>query len=719
MSQTFPAALCALPQWILWRGIPEPKDPTRTKKLPINARTLRNASSTNAKTWADYASCVAALPAALEAWEADDPAHRRGGGLGFVFTPDDPYFGLDLDGVRDPTTGTLAPWAAHLVHAFGTYTEISPSGAGVHLLGQGTIGEGKNRKPLEIYDRGRYFTMTGQALTTPAAPLVDCTPQLAWLLPTLEVLAKALQRAGDRLSLLFAGQWERTGDRQGVPYASASNADLAFCSLLRQAGASQEHCDALMRLSGLYRPKWDERHGARTYGAMTLTQAFGGPETRTNGRATPPQDPAPPPGTRPQWWALLDLNTAGKPIQTYPNIGIILDHHPHWQDPAQPFWYDEARGEYMRGETVISEEDISRYCERLGQQTGMRVTSDKMVSRAVNVRCKDHPRDLLRHALDALPPWDGVERLAYWLDDYAGVRKTAYTMKVAQILPVAMIARGYEPGCQYRYVVVLCGPENSGKTKLLRALATQEWFLEMSCSLEGKEAHLLLRGVWLAELSELESMGRTGENRLKSYITMEADDYIPKFSNRRERVQRRTVFAGTTNESEFLKGQTGNTRYLPVQCGDMNPDAFIPQRLQILAEAKTYYHAHRADWWQLGEEAEAEAITERERRREKSPYEDRLASEILSYAYRRENTEGTHRTFLAWPTMIMDHWGVPIAQQTQSLVYQINKALRALHWTYEGVQERLTYNGKEVRVRPWTMVLPRDPRTGTVSEDGW
>lgn len=422
-------------------------------------------------------------------------------------------------------------------------------------------------------------------------------------------------------------------------------------------------------------------------------------------------------GEAQSWWKQLTRTSQGKPLQTYTNVALIFDHHPYWHDPARRFWYDEARGEYMSGTTAVSEEDVTHYCEWLGTATGMNVTSDKLVSRVVNLRCKNDPHDLLRDALDALPAWDGVERLEHWLADYAGVSKTAYTMKVAQVLPVAMIARGYEPGCQYRSVVVLCGPENSGKTKLLRALASQEWFVEMSCSLEGKEAHLMLRGVWLAEFSELESIGRTGENRLKSYITMEADDYIPKFSNRRERVQRRTVFAGTTNEPEFLKGQTGNTRYLPVQCGAMDPEGLLHIRLQLLAEAKAYYLAHRHDWWQLGQDAETAAVKERDRRREKSPYEDRLASDLLTYAYRQETPDETQSTFLAWPTMILDHWVVPVAQQTPGIVYQINKALRALGWTYDAGQRRLDYHGKDVRVRPWQKVLRRDPRTGTLSEE--
>jgi predicted P-loop ATPase len=409
----------------------------------------------------------------------------------------------------------------------------------------------------------------------------------------------------------------------------------------------------------------------------------------------------PPQTTEVSWESALQLNERGDPKQTMVNVGLILDHHPVWQTPEPRLWFDEAHGEYMLDTEAISEEDVTRVGEWLGRMTGMTVTNDKLVSRSLNVRCMAHRRDRLQEELAALPAWDGVERLTHWLADYAGVARTPYGMAVARLLPVSMLARAYAPGCQYRYVVVLCGPENSGKSKLLRYLASPVWFVELSCSLEGKEAHILLRGVWLAEFSELESLGRTGENRLKSYITMEQDAYVPKFSNRRVAVPRRTIFVGTTNEDEFLKGQTGNTRYLPLQCHPpMDPEGFVRIRPQLLAEAKTYYLAHPDDWWHLGEDAEAMAVRERDARREKSVYEDRLASTVQAYADETVQADGTV-LYTTWVDRILDTFDIPLAQQTPAIFRQVILALRALGWTHSAQRTTLLFKGKEVRVRPW------------------
>jgi len=83
-------------------------------------------------------------------------------GIGFVFAADDPYCGIDLDGCVH--NGAIEPWAERLTLMFPGYAEYSPSGNGVHLIGKGTLSKGWNQKPLETYDRGRFFTFTGNVV---------------------------------------------------------------------------------------------------------------------------------------------------------------------------------------------------------------------------------------------------------------------------------------------------------------------------------------------------------------------------------------------------------------------------------------------------------------------------------------------------------------------------------------------------------------------------
>src|SRR4029453_17263606 len=125
--------------------------------------TLHPASTTNPRTWGTFDACWAALASALEEWEIEDPGAYRGGGLGFVFSRQDPYAGIDLDGCVDVVTGAVAAWAQTIVDSLASYTEITPTTTGLHVLVEASmLPQARNKQdPIELYDYGRFFTMTG------------------------------------------------------------------------------------------------------------------------------------------------------------------------------------------------------------------------------------------------------------------------------------------------------------------------------------------------------------------------------------------------------------------------------------------------------------------------------------------------------------------------------------------------------------------------------
>jgi DNA-binding transcriptional ArsR family regulator len=135
--------------------------------VPYRPGTDLRADPTQPTTWGPHKNAAA------------DVRAGRASGVGYVFTAYDNYFGIDLDGCRNPITGALEPWAQAIVDRFATYTEPSPSGTGVHLIGEGTKPGDACRSggQIECYDDRRYFTMTG--LGTGA--IRDCQNELtAW-----------------------------------------------------------------------------------------------------------------------------------------------------------------------------------------------------------------------------------------------------------------------------------------------------------------------------------------------------------------------------------------------------------------------------------------------------------------------------------------------------------------------------------------------------------
>ena len=154
-------------QWVLWKYL-------RGAKVPFQV-TGSAAATTKPEQWADLDDCRA--------------AGRNGGyvGLGYVFSPGDPYVGIDLDDCRDLETGKIEPWANEIIRRLNTYCESSPSGTGVKLWARGEYpGDGSGRKvdynsgAVEIYDHSRYFCVTGNVLGA-VRPIRTPSPKLIGL----------------------------------------------------------------------------------------------------------------------------------------------------------------------------------------------------------------------------------------------------------------------------------------------------------------------------------------------------------------------------------------------------------------------------------------------------------------------------------------------------------------------------------------------------------
>jgi primase-polymerase (primpol)-like protein len=283
-----PVALRHHTQWVCWAA--QRRDGKRTK-VPLNPNTRGFASTADPDTWGTFDTALTAA------------THPNVDGIGFVFTDADPYVGIDLDDCRDPDTGRLSGVAVEIVMHLQSYTEISPSGTGLHVIARGALPDGARRRgSVEMYDTKRFFTMTGDRLV--ATPTTVCTrpralrsvhrtyvaddehadneatsppptdggptPTATSSLPTDEALLERAQAAenGEKFSRLWAGD---TGG-----YDSHSEADMALCCLLAfWTAGDASRLDRLFRQSGLMRSKWDEVHYAdgSTYGEKTVARA--------------------------------------------------------------------------------------------------------------------------------------------------------------------------------------------------------------------------------------------------------------------------------------------------------------------------------------------------------------------------------------------------------------------------------------------------------------
>jgi predicted transcriptional regulator len=262
-----PAELLERPQWVVWRYEERDGDLTKVPYQAMDGQ-REKAASDKAATWTTFLE-------AFRFWKA----HEWVDGVGFVFSEDDPYFGIDLDKCRDPDTGVVEEWAVEILDRFdGTYAEWSVSGRGVHIIGRGTLpGKGNRKRQIEVYDRLRYFTMSGDRIPGRPEEVADCQEALnAWhgeVWPPKADPPPANGRAESNgavslddyqlLERMFASKhgpeilrlW--SGDVSGYD-DDDSRADLALCShLIWWTNGDAARVDRLFRQSSLYRPKWE------------------------------------------------------------------------------------------------------------------------------------------------------------------------------------------------------------------------------------------------------------------------------------------------------------------------------------------------------------------------------------------------------------------------------------------------------------------------------
>ena len=277
--------------WLVWKK--EIRNGEETK-LPYNVKTDKLAKTTDSSTWANYKTAVKAY----QNGEYD--------GIGFVFSASDPFCGVDLDDCRDPETEKIDQWAKYVIKKLHSYTEVSPSGTGIHIIVKAELPLGGNKTgnlpvdwkapegaEIEMYDQKRYFTMTLHKLEGVPAQAEDRQKEIKALhnkvfsqkkkeqkreqnykpkndlnLTDQELIDKAKRaKNGDKFSSLWNGNFNSS--------KSHSEADQALCSLLAfWTKKDPDRMEQLFRRSALMRDKWDSKRGSSTYGKQTIQKAI-------------------------------------------------------------------------------------------------------------------------------------------------------------------------------------------------------------------------------------------------------------------------------------------------------------------------------------------------------------------------------------------------------------------------------------------------------------
>lgn len=280
--ENIPSELLKRNQWVVWRFEARKNQETKVPYSPVKGK---RASCTDPATWGNFEQVQATL------------ADGGYSGIGFVLTADDPFVGIDIDHALNDDDN-IKPQAQEIIKLLDSYTEISPSGKGIHIILKGTKPDDKCKARyqdgvVEIYSQNRYFTVTGNSLDTPPKAIIDRQSQLEQVhkmifgkekiqqspskplaLKVANISAEELikkisnSKNGDRFRKLWAGDWS--------DYPSQSEADLALCcEFAFWTGNDPGSIDKLFHQSGLMRPKWDRGAGRNlTYRQRTIQKAI-------------------------------------------------------------------------------------------------------------------------------------------------------------------------------------------------------------------------------------------------------------------------------------------------------------------------------------------------------------------------------------------------------------------------------------------------------------
>lgn len=383
-----------------------------------------------------------------------------------------------------------------------------------------------------------------------------------------------------------------------------------------------------------HRRRWQSfqrRPGGVTLGSLFAAAKAQGYTPAGPPPEEPPEPPDPPPGgpdpPRDDWESWLIRNGRGEVITSPANLETVLQHHEAWKEllvyDAMSYRSLKRRAPpYPGGATgEWTDADDTWTAIWMERKYGMRFRN-ATVAAVVGATAQLRPFHQVVEWLEALPPWDGTERLPHFFSDFCGAPQTAYGAAVGQAFFVAAVARVYDPGCKVDTMLVLEGKQGIGKSRLILTLFEPRWHIEISYPPGSLDFYQSLRGCWCAEFGELSAFDKADITRIKQVLTQVQDTYRASYGHHSMNYPRQTIFIGSTNKREWGSDETGMRRFLPIWCNQIDINGIAAIRAQLWAEARQRYK-NGEPWWDISAAAE-----EQEKRFDYDAWEEKVADWI-------------------------------------------------------------------------------------------
>lgn len=315
----------------------------------------------------------------------------------------------------------------------------------------------------------------------------------------------------------------------------------------------------------------------------------------------------------------LQTNKAGSPVVNLDTVLLVVERYKPFENLV---WYDEFELKLLTTWNSDSKEprewskyDTFEVCRVIQRDVGLFRVTDELVSKAVTLYAFKHKRNALKEWLESLKH-DGIPRVEPFFHLHMGAERTPHHLKASLNFWVSMVARVYDPGCKVDNMIVLEGGQGKYKSTALDAIGGK-WFTEAHDSVTNKDFFMVLHGKLLVEISEMDAFSKAEISTIKKTITNRKDRFRPPYGATAEDFPRQGVFAGTTNESAYLRDHTGGRRFWPVRIGTIDIESIRGDRDQLFAEAVALYKAGQT-WWEMP----ASTAEEQEQRLQSDAWDD-------------------------------------------------------------------------------------------------
>jgi len=631
---------------------------------------------------------------------------------GFVFTMAHDVCGIDIDDCitfddksqHKKTDEVVIAWAEKLK----TYTEISGSGTGLHILFKAdkTLIEkflggkkGVRRKiagiGYEFYIADRQFVLTGDShpkyqeireinfeeledflnfiVKRPEKKVVE---GVAPKLPDdkiIEIIKRSKQKGK------FLDFWEREGIKGN------SDGDIGLAGILAFYTQDEEQIVRIMRGAPCYRSKFDRDNYLYPIAKKAIENRTGTYKPKSLGEKAKEAEYS----SEIEWDK--DFEKKGYPILSMSNLRILLDHY------GMTLSYNEMSHEIeLDGLPIENRHDVivKDLC-----------TKHKFIGATVNIVCQYinalalenqfHP---VRNYFDTLDQVSGNSEFSKLVDTLtlSNEDDKEYASMLIKKWMVSCIAAIYDPDFRAQGALTFQSIGGRYKSTWFKNLIPEKvWFRDEFVGLDVNNRDSVQKAIkyWVTELAELESTLKKDFISLKGFITSSSDEYRAAYERRIESHNRQTVFCASVNSIEFLKDDTGDRRFWVIELEDIDIKAQGKIDFDKLWGEILFAYRNGETYWP--DRQQTDMIMAKNRGYSiKSDLDDYLASLV------RDSVEPSNMTVVDMLGIVKEYSDIKDATTSK-----VGRALSKL-----GFQSKVTkINGIPTRVYKVNMIRPRKP----------